>query len=71
MENTNFKIVDGQQLPLTEKEILELNERSANIDTLRSLFDTAEQAKLDLKASVQAKLSALGLTSDEILAITG
>jgi hypothetical protein len=71
MENTNFKIVDGQQLPLTEEEILELNERSANIDTLRSLFDTAEQAKLDLKASVQAKLSALGLTADEILAITG
>jgi hypothetical protein len=69
MENTNFKVVDGQQLPLTEEEILEFNERGANIETLRLSFATAEQAKLDLKASAHAKLSALGLSAEEILAL--
>ena len=56
---------------LTEIEIAEQEEISANTESANAEIQSSNAAKLLLKESATAKLSALGLTSEEIAAIIG
>jgi hypothetical protein len=59
-----------QYIDLTPEEIAqrEVDAQAAAIETAER--EAAEQAKADAKLSAQAKLQALGLSGDEITAIT-
>jgi hypothetical protein len=59
-----------QYIDLTPEEIAqrEVDAQAAAIE--KAERDAAEQAKADAKLSAQAKLQALGLSGDEITAIT-
>ena len=59
-----------QYIDLTPEEIAqrEVDAQTAAIE--KAERDAAEQAKADAKLSAQAKLQALGLSGDEITAIT-
>ena len=73
MTNTEYKtildVVTGEsvQVPLTEAD-LEYRRKEAEIQLAEQEAREAQQAKID---SAKAKLSALGLTDDEIKAILG
>lgn len=56
---------------LTENEIAEQEEISANTEAVNAEIESSNAAKLLLKESAMAKLSALGLTNEEIAAIIG
>jgi hypothetical protein len=56
---------------LTENEIAEQEEISANTESANAEVESSNAAKLLLRESATAKLSALGLTSEEISAIIG
>lgn len=56
---------------LTENEIAEQEEISANTEAINAEIESSNAAKLLLKESAMAKLSALGLTNEEIAAIIG
>ena len=57
------------EVPLTDEEMAqrELDAQKAEAD--RVAREAADKAKADAKASAEAKLAALGLTSDEVNAI--
>jgi hypothetical protein len=74
MELNNMKKIivseQGEQyIDLTPEEIAQrqIDEQKAEQD--RIAFETEKQAKIDAKASALAKLSALGLTEEEVKAI--
>jgi hypothetical protein len=74
MELNNMKKIivseQGEQyIDLTPEEIAQrqIDEQKAEQD--RITFETEKQAKIDAKASALAKLSALGLTEEEVQAI--
>lgn len=56
--------------PMTAKEIKDWEAVRAESAKLQAERDAAEQAKADAKLKAQAKLQALGLTGEEIAAIT-
>jgi hypothetical protein len=58
-----------QYIDLTPEEIAQrqIDEQKAEQD--RIAFEAKQQAKIDAKASALAKLSALGLTEEEVQAI--
>lgn len=69
MTTNLFKIVDGVQIELTPEEIIEVQQRQIELQQQREQRQTAEQAKIDLKASAHAKLAAIGLTPEEIASL--
>jgi regulator of protease activity HflC (stomatin/prohibitin superfamily) len=70
----NLALPDGhpervQSIPLTEAELQEREAMQIQAEAERIEREAEEQAKADAKASAEAKLSALGLTADEISAL--
>ena len=57
-------------IELTDAEVAELEAQAAAAEARRAEEDAAAQAAADAKASAQAKLSALGLTAEEISALS-
>ena len=57
-------------IELTDAEIAQMEADRAAAEARKAEEDTAAQAAADAKASAQAKLTALGLTADEIAALT-
>ena len=67
--NNMKKIVNGIEIDLTDAEIAQrqLDEQQAEQDRLA--FEAEKQAKIVAKASALAKLTALGLTEEEVKSI--
>jgi hypothetical protein len=57
-------------IELTDQEIADLAVQAAAAEARRAEEEAAAQAVADAKASAQAKLSALGLTAEEISALS-
>ena len=57
-------------LPLTAEEITQMEANRAQSEIDRAAQEAQADAKAAAKASANAKLAALGLTADEITAIT-
>ena len=57
-------------IELTDAEVAQLQVDAAAAEARRAEEEAAAQAAADAKASAQAKLSALGLTAEEISALT-
>jgi hypothetical protein len=57
-------------IELTDAEIAQMEADAQAAATRQAEEDAATQAEADAKASAQAKLTALGLTPDEIAALT-
>jgi hypothetical protein len=76
MSNTPKKLVvdlaKGTQeyIDLTPAEIAERDQQAAEFAARKAEDDAKAQAEADAKLSAQAKLQALGLSGDEIAAIT-
>jgi hypothetical protein len=66
----NCSTGESQILPLTQEEINELEEKELASAQRQVEREAVEAAKIAAKASAQAKLSALGLTEEEIAALT-
>jgi len=62
--NNNYEEIIWGNTPLISKEVI--NEKIIQLD---ENYISEKQAKIDTKASVLAKLSALGLTEKEVQAI--
>lgn len=60
-----------QSIPLTSEELAEREAMRIQAEADQAQREAEAQAKLEAKASANAKLEALGLTADEIAAITG
>lgn len=77
MSDTPTKLIvdcsNGQvtELPLTAEEIAEREVMAAQAEADRIAREEAEAARQAAKASAEAKLAKLGLTSDEIQALLG
>lgn len=59
-----------QYIDLTPEELEQRSIDAANAELERQKREAEEQAKADAKLSAQAKLQALGLSGDEITALT-
>jgi hypothetical protein len=59
-----------QIIELTDQEIADMEAAAAEAEARKAEEDAAAQAAADAKASAQAKLAALGLTADEIAALS-
>lgn len=59
-----------EYVDLTPAEIAERDQQAAQAEVDRAAREAEEQAKADAKLAAQAKLAALGLTGDEVAAIT-
>ena len=72
MEKVIVDCSTGEQtvVPLTAEEIAELEAAAAQAEADRLAAEAEAQAKADAKAAAEAKLAALGLTPEEIKAIT-
>jgi hypothetical protein len=57
-------------IELTDAEIAQMEADAQAATTRKAEEDATAQAAADAKASAQAKLTALGLTADEIAALT-
>jgi hypothetical protein len=57
-------------IELTDAEVAELAVQAAEAEARKAEEDALAQAAADAKASAQAKLAALGLTADEIAALS-
>lgn len=68
-------IIDASELPQGEDEFFNawelVNGKVVVNQTKKQTIIDAKQAKVDAKTSALAKLAALGLTADEIKALTG
>lgn len=60
---------ESQILPLTEEELIELEQKELASAQRQAEQEAAEAAKAAAKASAEAKLEALGLTTEEIAAL--
>jgi hypothetical protein len=58
-----------QSVPLTEEELEERAALQAQAEAEQALREAEETAKAEAKASAEAKLTALGLTPEEIAAL--
>lgn len=72
MEKVIVDCSTGEQtiVPLTPEEIAELEAAQAQAEADRQMQEAEAQAKAELKAAAEAKLATLGLTADEIAALT-
>ena len=59
-----------EYVDLTPAEIAERDQMAAQAESDRAAREAEEQAKADAKLAAQAKLAALGLTGEEVAAIT-
>jgi hypothetical protein len=59
-----------EYVPLTTAEIAELDQMAAQAEADRAEREANDAAKADAKLAAQAKLAALGLTGEEVAAIT-
>ena len=59
-----------EYVDLTPAEIAERDQMAAQAETDRAAREAIEAAKADAKLAAQGKLAALGLTGDEVAAIT-
>ena len=59
-----------EYIPLTADEIAQRDQDAAAHAEAEAIRKTEEEAKADAKLAAQAKLQALGLTGEEIAAIT-
>jgi hypothetical protein len=57
------------ELELTANEILQREQDAIQAEQDRIAFEAKQQAKIDAKASALAKLTALGLTEEEVKSI--
>ena len=57
-------------VPLTEQEIADMEAAAAEAEAARVAAEAAEQAAAEAKASAHSKLAALGLSADEIAALS-
>jgi hypothetical protein len=57
-------------IELTDAEVAEMAQQAKEAEARRAEEDAAKAAAADAKASAQAKLAALGLTAEEITALT-
>jgi hypothetical protein len=70
MELNNMKkIINNIEYDLTAEEIAQREQDVIKSEADRVAFEAEKQAKIDAKASALAKLSALGLTEEEVQAI--
>ena len=60
----------SEYVDLTPAEIAERDQQAAQAAVDRAAREAEEQAKADAKLAAQAKLAALGLTGEEVAAIT-
>ena len=60
---------ERQVVPLTDEEIAEREAMALEAEAQRAAEEAAAQAVADAKASAEAKLTALGLTADEVAAL--
>lgn len=72
MEKVIVDCSTGEQtvVPLTAEEIAELEAAAAAAEAERLAAEAEAQAKAEAKAAAESKLAALGLTPDEIAALT-
>ncbi len=63
------KIINNIEYDLTAEEIAQREQDVIKSEADRVAFEAEKQAKIDAKASALAKLSALGLTEEEVQAI--
>lgn len=66
----NCETGEETSTPLTDEEIQELQAADAARQAQQRLAEAEAQAKAEAKASATAKLAALGLTADEIAALS-
>ena len=59
-----------QIIELTDQEIADMEAAAVEAEARKAEEDAKAQAAADAKASAQAKLAALGLTADEIAALS-
>ena len=59
-----------EYVDLTPAEIAERDQMAAQAEVDRAAREAEEQAKADAKLAAQAKLASLGLTGEEVAAIT-
>ncbi len=57
-------------VPLTAEEIAQLEADRATYEAEKAAAEAEAQAKAEAKAAAEAKLAALGLTAEEIAALT-
>jgi hypothetical protein len=67
----NCTTKEEQLIDLTDEEIAELEARAEAAATEQAEREAADDAAAEAKASAETKLTALGLTSDEVAAIIG
>mgnify|MGYP006293192073 CR=1 FL=1 len=60
----------AQYIPLTAEEIAQREADAITAEAERATREAAEAAKADAKLAAQAKLQALGLTGEEVAALT-
>lgn len=65
------KIVNGQEVECSAEEEAEIRAEWANNDVLIAAQLAAKEAEVVAKESALSKLTALGLTQDEIKALVG
>lgn len=66
----NVETGEVKEIALTAAEIAERDQQAAQAEADRVAREAAAQAEADAKLSAQAKLAKLGLTGDEIAALT-
>ena len=66
----NCETGEVQEVELTAEEIAQREADAAAFAAEQAAREAAEQAAAEAKASAQAKLAALGLTADEIAALS-
>jgi hypothetical protein len=66
----NCETGEVQELELTTEEVAQREENAAAFEALRAEEDAAAAATAAAKASASAKLAALGLSADEITALS-
>ena len=66
----NLSTGTQQYIDLTPEELEQRSIDAANAELERQKREVEEQAKADAKLAAQAKLQALGLSGDEVTAIT-
>jgi hypothetical protein len=70
MELNNMKkIINNIEYDLTAEEIAQREQDAIKSEADRIAYEAEKQAKIDAKASALAKLSALGLTEEEVKSI--
>jgi hypothetical protein len=63
------KIVNGIEIDLTAQEIAQREQDAIKHEADRIIYEAEKQAKITAKASALAKLTALGLTEEEVKSI--